>query len=73
MCDVAHFDFFSALSSKSARTLNCLGQDAGGFWHKPSALTKAQTLGKEWLAQMSGFVCRHPSVCVAESFGFKGA
>lgn len=65
--------FLSALPSKSERTRNCLGQDEGGFWHTPSDLTKAQTLGKEWLAQMSGFVCRQPSVCVAKSFGFKGA
>jgi len=41
---------------------NCFGHDTGGFRHIPSARAKAQTFGMEWLAQMSGFVWRQPSV-----------
>ena len=49
------------------------GHDRGGFRHIPSLRTNAHMLGREWLAQLSGFECRHPSVCVSESAGFSGS
>jgi len=42
--------------------LNCFGHDCGGARHIPSVRTKAQTFGKLFLAQMVGFVWRHPAV-----------
>ena len=57
----------------SLRYLNCFAHDAGGFKHSLSLRTNAQTFGNEWLAQISGLVWRHPSVWIAESWGFKGA
>jgi hypothetical protein len=41
---------------------NCFFHEAGGFRHMPSGLTNAHFPGIEWIAQMSGLVCLHPSV-----------
>lgn len=47
--------------------LNCLGHDDGGAMHRASVLTKAQTFSSPFLEQMTGFVWRHPAVCVSVS------
>jgi hypothetical protein len=68
-----HLDAFLTVPAKPESTRNCFGHEAGGLRHIPSERTKAQTLGMEWLAQMSGLVWRQPSVCSSESFGLRGA
>lgn len=39
----------------------------------PSGRVNAQTPGIRLLAQIFGFVWRHPSVCIAVSFGRRGS
>lgn len=68
-----HLVYFFTLAVEPESNRNCFGHEMGGFRHMPSARAKAQTLGIEWLEQMSGLVWRQPSVCVSESFGLRGA
>ena len=51
----------------------CLAQPVGGFKQISSAVTNAQTLSIEFLAQLFGFRCRHPYVWQSESCEFRGA
>ena len=51
----------------------CFAQPVGGFKQILSAVTNAQTLSIEFLAQLFGFRCRHPYVWQSESCEFRGA
>ncbi len=60
-------------SRSSTSRLYCLDQLAGGARHIPSALANAQTLGIAFFEQMSGFVCRQPTVRLSVSPSLKGS
>ena len=65
--------YLVCLEPLMSNNLYRFGHDRGGLRHIPSLRTNAHMLGREWLAQLSGFECRHPSVCVSESSGFSGS
>ena len=65
--------YLVCLEPLMSNNLYRFGHDRGGLRHIPSLRTNAHMLGREWLAQLSGFECRHPSVCVSESAGFSGS
>jgi hypothetical protein len=48
---------------------NCFAQECGGEKHSLSLRTNAQTFGSLFFEQKSGWVWRHPTVCVSLSSG----